>query len=277
VLTRSCPHYPRLQRGRAHGGAETASIGRSSASAPLCFNGAAPTGARRPHHLRRGHAGLELASTGPRPRGRGDLAASDLGLGCWFPLQRGRAHGGAETGLAPVTCKRCDGASTGPRPRGRGDQPRRTATDRLLPSFNGAAPTGARRHSGMAMSRMSSSELQRGRAHGGAETSNGMRTRLRRFQASTGPRPRGRGDAQTTVCLTDFSEGFNGAAPTGARRLIRSPGWTRGALALQRGRAHGGAETLQLAGGHPDPLAASTGPRPRGRGDSAHRQQRSST
>ena len=64
-----------------------------------------------------------------------------------------------------------------------------------------------------------------------------------RSPASTGPRLLGRGDHGSTRQLQQFTSGFNGAAPFGARRsrecVIKPNGVS---FSLQRGRAFWGAE-----------------------------------
>jgi len=84
--------------------------------------------------------------------------------------------------------------------------------------FNGAAPTGARRPPGDATKAAKAERLQRGRAHGGAET------RAANASCSSNPplqRGRAHGGAETEDDV---------------KRLAQ-------AMQLQRGRAHGGAET----------------------------------
>ena len=84
--------------------------------------------------------------------------------------------------------------------------------------------------------------LQRGRARAGAEGPL-FAWRLQPLgQASTGPRPCGRGRiASGFKCIATF-RGFNGAAPVRARKAYPTPTFNTLMNTLQRGRARAGAE-----------------------------------
>ena len=84
--------------------------------------------------------------------------------------------------------------------------------------------------------------LQRGRARAGAESITKADGQSFGTHASTGPRPRGRGERVETAGNPGRRIRFNGAAPARARRgfWFRNPGSAK--LWLQRGRARAGAE-----------------------------------
>ena len=190
--------------------------GRRWLDCGICFNGAAPARARNA----RG-AGAErdarVASTGPRPRGRG------MRTGRFFFRRKTSGFNGAAPARARNEAGRIGGArgvgeaSTGPRPRGRGMAVILILGAGMLMGFNGAAPARARndlfkfpaplqqtRFNGAAPARarngvsavtlsISDGVLQRGRARAGAEC-RGNRPGCSAVKvASTGPRPRGRG------------------------------------------------------------------------------------
>ena len=169
--------------------------------------------------------GVGLASTGPRPIGRGERDPQGS------LLRRHRA-------------------STGPRPIGRGERQQRTTTSRSRASFNGAAPDWARR---AALAHVSAwlgirfngaapdwarrdpygfewvqqvHGLQRGRARLGAERK--FRAYLKQFHPKC----------------------FNGAAPDWARREGPAQRAQSGMSLLQRGRARLGAESLTTLSYH---------------------------
>ncbi len=89
-------------------------------------------------------------------------------------------------------------------------------------------------------------------------------------QASTGPRSRGRGWTAVRDSNGVVTNGFNGAALTGARMEKPSKPGSPPSLSLQRGRAHGGADGLRSGTMLVGSAAASTGPRSRGRGWGVH-------
>ena len=183
----------------------------------------------------------ELASMGPRPRGRGDpIPRRRPGAGISFngaapkrtrrplevlavwsmarSLQWGRAQEDAETGYVNRPGGPVHQASMGPRPRGRGDSRSSVTT------------------AGFAW-------LQWGRAQEDAETfTSGSATACpwRRFNGAAPKRTRRRGDG---IRPAPRNPSFNGAAPKRTRRH---------AEVLDQRRAA---------------LLASMGPRPRGRGD----------
>ena len=206
-----------LQRGRARAGAEWIACSRSA------------------------HRSLDVASTGPRPRGRGMLADAreDLRASRRF---NGAAPARARNGFALcMSCRTC--------------------------CFNGAAPARAR-NGQQSISALTAPSLQRGRARAGAECWPHDRedsAQARRFNgaapararnvsavhdalepvnvASTGPRPRGRGMCHCCpVSQLRQRLSFNGAAPARARNAT------------------------DAGCGHSSQFDASTGPRPRGRG-----------
>jgi len=133
-----------------------------------------------------------VASTGPRPRGRGIRTGLQLQRRASSALQRGRARAGAELRCGDV-CEigfiwlqrgraRAGAELSGPKP-----------PPALPLRFNGAAPARARNWSARSMSPRRLVLLQRGRARAGAEFCAKSTSPLRTFPASTGPRPRGRG------------------------------------------------------------------------------------
>ena len=136
-----------------------------------------------------------VASTGPRPRGRGNKTLVEI-IALDVMLQRGRARAGAEIGAVLDPERETTQASTGPRPRGRGNSAWPARSENHPASFNGAAPARARKCSriqftchrfdsfnGAAPARARKyhdwtadgegglEELQRGRARAGAEIS----------------------------------------------------------------------------------------------------------
>ena len=192
-----------LQRGRARAGAEWLPAVRASpARGSMASTGPRPRGRGMCRLHDRQCSSSQRASTGPRPRGRGmRVATSGVELDdC--ELQRGRARAGAEC-AAVTRLRRDDGG------------------------FNGAAPARARNVASLrrAMSRRANL-LQRGRARAGAECEYAVPPmQAPVLRASTGPRPRGRG--------MDRSQQLTGPIGSAESRL---------------------------------PDVASTGPRPRGRG-----------
>ena len=140
-------------------------------------------------------------------------------------------------------------ASTGPRPRGRGMKMSKTEYGELVKCFNGAAPARARnaaQPTPPSTVRLSFNGAAPARARNGGLARFGRRLR----QASTGPRPRGRG--MMVGAIKDFVCNL----------------W------LQRGRARAGAEWPTAVEMPPGERSASTGPRPRGRGMDCHRESR---
>ena len=143
---RLLPHARQLQlqRGRARAGAEWDLLPVRCCLNSLGFNGAAPARARNEEEFELLTKYMAVASTGPRPRGRGMTIRSEVisssqtllqrgraraGAECspkrnprQTPrrLQRGRARAGAECGANSPLASHPGGASTGPRPRGRG-------------------------------------------------------------------------------------------------------------------------------------------------------------
>ncbi len=133
-----------------------------------------------------------LASTGPRPRGRGIKAVRWQKQVCANLLQRGRARVGAELytyyGCCVVICY----------------------------CFNGAAPAWARNfHHPMA--RLIQYSRFNGAAPAWARNSQGGSPIYTLTVASTGPRPRGRGILLQKYASAAYNDGFNGAAPAWAR------------------------------------------------------------
>ena len=186
-------------------------------------------------------------------------------------LQRGRAHASAEISHNVIKCSK------------------------VLPCFNGAALTRARRYpqvrspppppgcfNGAALTRARRYALCRGNV-------------VFNVAASTGPRSRERGDQSARSATRRARDGFNGAALTRARRFSSGHVHATSVFLLQRGRAHASAEMtdsrcleclsekLQRGRAHasaemqrsprnlPSRGYASTGPRSRERGDSLDR------
>ncbi len=110
--------YVKLQRGRAHGGADGRTRTRSR-SRSISFNGAALTGARMVAPAARPLPGLfrfnGAALTGARMVTTKNTKNKRSKL-----LQRGRAHGGADGPTSATMTNTAVIASTGPRSRGRG-------------------------------------------------------------------------------------------------------------------------------------------------------------
>ena len=183
------------ERSQAHIGFNGAAPARARNAAMVAehwhragsFNGAAPARARNVVSRCSRIWREVIASTGPRPRGRGMCVPTVL----------------------PDLSTR---ASTGPRPRGRGMQPTQS---RLC--FNGAAPARARN----AKSRRLLAWLQRGRARAGAECARYAAASVVLCDASTGPRPRGRGMcAATSVQQRAAIAASTGPRPRGRGMII---------------------------------------------------------
>jgi len=232
----------RLQRGRARAGADGPASPTPRSSLPPRFNGAAPARARMGNGFISCGACVHLASTGPRPRGRGWEPVCRQRHRRVVVLQRGRARAGA------------DGGATA------------TITSAALPGFNGAAPARAR------MGRWMGAGWWGWRCFNGAAPARARMAALRDGQnpaslhASTGPRPRGRGWDKRRPSRGRCQRASTGPRPRG-RGWPVAP-WTAQADndRLQRGRARAGADgnlDRRLA---PRAGRASTGPRPRGRG-----------
>ena len=176
------------------------------------------------------------ASTGPRP------FTSMIPLPC-ATLQRGRARAGAEC-CAADSCQDCHALLQ----RGRARAGAECISFSLISSssffsFNGAAPARAR------------NDAQAGKR--------GRRV----FDASTGPRPRGRGmPARSARRACQSASLQRGRARAGAECGCCGAGEVMHAVKLQRGRARAGAECKSSCETCASLLRASTGPRPRGRG-----------
>ena len=140
---------------------------------PLCrrhgFNGAAPARGRKSGRtpglcsritsLQRGRprAGAEIklislamlpminASTGPPPRGGGNVGIAALTACTSALLQRGRPRAGAEIARPGKPFAILRRASTGPPPRGGGNAATTTIKLKLIRGFNGAAPARGRK------------------------------------------------------------------------------------------------------------------------------------
>ena len=94
-ILNSSPRFPLLlQRGRARAGAEIGSVLAGSGST-IGFNGAAPARARKCKIISVEYL-EQKASTGPRPRGRGNWKLCVEAAVVSGALQRGRARAGAE-------------------------------------------------------------------------------------------------------------------------------------------------------------------------------------
>ncbi len=183
-----------LQRGRARAGAECDDAKRDRECATELQRGRARAGAecgKRCAAL----AKTRVASTGPRPRGRGMRISGRLQSSVDTSLSRfnGAAPARARNGIVFVWdwFVHC--------------------------SFNGAAPARARNAEIDGVTMPSNYLLQRGRARAGAECKFTGANQMKRPLASTGPRPRGRGmppGGWKPDCSTPC---FNGAAPARAR------------------------------------------------------------
>ena len=214
---------------------------------------------------------LAVASTGPRPRGRG--------MEVWTGLDERASV--RFNGAAPARARNADGS-------------RLPSVGLLEPSFNGAAPARARND------RMAGEPVP---AATGASTGPRPRGRgmvARAVMPTTARRMLQRGRARAGAEWTDLdlqpqsASRFNGAAPararnarTGSTELMVPSGLQRGRAragaecrdctgsvqpppTLQRGRARAGAECHANTIAHAPANAASTGPRPRGRGMDRH-------
>ena len=245
----SRPSRPRLQLGRAPEGAEGWPARSPRAAARTRFNWAAPGRARRGELVPRLERGRDRASTGPRPGGRGGVPTTARCAGLSTALQLGRAPEGAEgweaLGHGAPPCR----ASTGPRPGGRGGQPRHTDPHHLGVASTGPRPGGRGGHPRTPCSSTSTA-------------------------ASTGPRPGGRGGASLSVAARITSPLQLGRAPEGAEGHGESFPLHVHDWALQLGRAPEGAEGIDVQLGLAVVLAASTGPRPGGRGGGARQRAR---
>jgi len=156
------------------------------------------------------------ASTGPRPRGRGNRTKMPTPIDKEM-LQRGRARAGAEISSWWLHSKATRIASTGPRPRGRGNLTTELCRAVKLKLQRGRARAGA--EIGFAVCRagllLRASTGPRPRGRGNWNISDrGETTRL----ASTGPRPRGRGNSGNAGIIRSARDCFNGAAPARARK-----------------------------------------------------------
>ena len=214
------PYLPasyQLQRGRARAGAECLHIWDERMLDDLLQRGRARAGAECQHNNSTS-AAPHIASTGPRPRGRGMQLEPREACDGFDELQRGRARAGAEC----LECSYRRGCQT--------------------VCFNGAAPARARNVGNSHLSCLGRFPLQRGRARAGAEWRDNQHRAQLPHNASTGPRPRGRGMILIISAASRRWPRFNGAAPARARNVA----------------------LFRPTTGHRD--AASTGPRPRGRG-----------
>ena len=181
------------------------------------------------------------ASTGPRPRGRGNWPQP-------LPACSSRAR---FNGAAPARARKCIvvltfGSLIDLLQRGRaraGAEMRRS--DRLFTlarmCFNGAAPARARKLGLLNFNRRTAQRFN-GAAPARARKCAISAQKAGAHIASTGPRPRGRGNLGDILIMPVLMLRFNGAAPARARK------------SGQRHQARG-------------KFLASTGPRPRGRGN----------
>ena len=158
------------------------------------------------------------ASTGPRPRGRGNIISSR----CLFhpkpKLQRGRARAGAEIWPVIVVHDEQHRASTGPRPRGRGNYALGRRAHVLLRASTGPRPRG-RGNALCVIDGCVGNSCFNGAAPARARKFvPHYRHRSTAHQASTGPRPRGRGNPMEICPPRPSRRSFNGAAPARARK-----------------------------------------------------------
>ena len=233
---------------------------------------------------------------GPRPRGRGNNMSLHGLPDAGAELQWGRARAGAEIRVIREVGFLCE-ASMGPRPRGRGNYDDAKWPVNKPNASMGPRPRGrGNRHTLSASRRSFETSLQWGRARAGAEipipgslycptavvASMGPRPRgrgnwqrcsrritLRR--ASMGPRPRGRGntDSDPRPAFATTVLASNGAAPARARKFAR---FAAGADAISQNlfgfNGAAPARARKFGDGTSTAANASTGPRPRGRGNS---------
>jgi len=207
--------FPVLQRGRARAGADGVPELQAIRSYPAGFNGAAPARARMADHAMAPPDGV-LASTGPRPRGRGwnGPGRSRPRSRCASTGPRPRGRGWAALGRPPFAQRL---ASTGPRPRGRGWRQRQIGEENVATASTGPRPRG-RGWAGFPGNYDQLGVASTGpRPRGRGWRPRGGRGRRHVLSASTGPRPRGRGWLQVVLVPP---------------RLVR----------LQRGRARAGAD-----------------------------------
>ena len=228
-----------------------------------------------------------VASTGPRPRGRGRRHAGSV-LDHVVESFNGAATTWSRKAWVYPRWGTNNDASTGPRPRGRGRGVLSDTGGWDVAGFNGAATTWSRKAGPGSTTTTAISLLQRGRDHVVAEGTVAARELVRRlastgprprgrgrdfrahhdarlFGASTGPRPRGRGRARPAPPPPPAPR-FNGAATTWSRKGHRAYARYREIIGF-----NGAATTWSRKD---DPVArqvaiisaASTGPRPRGRG-----------
>ena len=127
--------------GAAPARARKSGVSREASHHTARFNGAAPARARKCDATASSSSRKFTASTGPRPRGRGNMMALRI-ISRRLPLQRGRAR--AEHGDINPVAESGRAASTGPRPRGRGNNRLHLLTRLCRLRFNGAAPARAR-------------------------------------------------------------------------------------------------------------------------------------
>ncbi len=230
-----------LQRGRARVGAEFNPQPSTAQEAAWLQRGRARVGAEfKPGILI--PAGTIVASTGPRPRGRGIPSHKSPARSKYSSLQRGRARVGAELGAANVLLTRIPVASTGPRPRGRGILAAASSLSSELSASTGPRPRGrgiSRRWRRCAGCRRASTGP---RPRGRGITRSMMKCFCFQTGASTGPRPRGRGIKGQANPIYSRSPCFNGAAPAWARNCRNKLFHSQRKRMLQRGRARVGAE-----------------------------------
>ena len=211
------PGHWLLQRGRARAGAEIPALKLQCEKVVSGFNGAAPARARKCccgentfNRIERGFNGTapararksrirlcmhrcRRASTGPRPRGRGNMPLHNV------PRPELRA-------------------STGPRPRGRGNDEAARQSFNKAPLQRGRARAGAEiafRAGEQAVHFM----LQRGRARAGAEILvAAVAIKAQRLGFNGAAPARARKYRLRERMTPDPRPGFNGAAPARARK-----------------------------------------------------------
>ncbi len=168
--------------------------GRPRVGAGGGFNGAAPFGARRSHHVLAAEWQSVLLQ-----RGRAFWGAEIDPSRCHAVpdsrLQRGRAFWGAEIHALPRCKVSVRFASTGPRLLGRGDPNRSKFLVRIWIRFNGAAPFGARRCGRTSSSSTKAASFNGAAPFGARRYSTCGTKKAWSSSASTGPRLLGRGDA----------------------------------------------------------------------------------
>ena len=233
----------RLQRGRPRAGAEIRTSHCYWEKDKCCFNGAAPARGRKLQHQRTAARSCHHASTGPPPRGGGNL--------------RGPAN-------QTVGSR----ASTGPPPRGGGNNPAASARNtRCRLRFNGAAPARGRksdrRHLGNRhQNSFNGAAPARGRKFGRTPTYPTIPQ-----AASTGPPPRGGGNPFKSCQGIAFAMSLQRGRPRAGAEIILSSQSVPTMVCFNGAAPARGRKLPFLGEAFLSSLQASTGPPPRGGGN----------